>query len=102
MVGYEGTNRFSQAFKQFHGVSPSEYKCVNLYRSFSATDVAPDFDTRTPILKLTFPFHSWIFANTNLFHARLYHSTDVKIVRDTQVAKSGKLPCKRSRLDGRL
>jgi len=26
MVGYEDTNRFSQAFKQFHGVSPSEYK----------------------------------------------------------------------------
>ncbi len=26
MVGYEDTNRFSQAFKQFHGVSPSAYK----------------------------------------------------------------------------
>jgi signal transduction histidine kinase/DNA-binding response OmpR family regulator len=26
MVGYEDTNRFSQAFKQFHGVSPSGYK----------------------------------------------------------------------------
>jgi len=26
MVGYEDTNRFSQAFKQFHGVSPSVYK----------------------------------------------------------------------------
>jgi signal transduction histidine kinase/CheY-like chemotaxis protein/AraC-like DNA-binding protein len=26
MVGYEDTNRFSQAFKQFHGVSPSKYK----------------------------------------------------------------------------
>ena len=26
MVGYEDINRFSQAFKQFHGVSPSEYK----------------------------------------------------------------------------
>ncbi|MCB2220682.1 MAG: response regulator [Bacteroidetes bacterium] len=25
MVGYEDTNRFSQAFKQFHGVSPSMY-----------------------------------------------------------------------------
>jgi len=25
MVGYEDTNRFSQAFKQFHGVSPSAY-----------------------------------------------------------------------------
>ena len=25
MVGYEDTNRFSQAFKQFHGVSPSVY-----------------------------------------------------------------------------
>ncbi len=26
MVGYEDTNRFSQAFKQFHGVSPSGFK----------------------------------------------------------------------------
>jgi signal transduction histidine kinase/DNA-binding response OmpR family regulator len=26
MVGYEDTNRFSQAFKQYHGVSPSGYK----------------------------------------------------------------------------
>lgn len=26
MVGYEDTNRFSQAFKQFHGVSPSTFK----------------------------------------------------------------------------
>ncbi len=26
MVGYEDTNRFSQAFKSFHGVSPSTYK----------------------------------------------------------------------------
>lgn len=26
MVGYEDTNRFSQAFKQFHGVSPSSFK----------------------------------------------------------------------------
>ncbi len=26
MVGYEDTSRFSQAFKQFHGISPSEYK----------------------------------------------------------------------------
>ena len=26
MVGYEDTNRFSQAFKQFHGISPSSYK----------------------------------------------------------------------------
>ena len=26
MVGYEDTNRFSQAFKQFYGVSPSAYK----------------------------------------------------------------------------
>ena len=26
MVGYEDTSRFSQAFKQFHGVSPSAYK----------------------------------------------------------------------------
>ncbi|MEN8123450.1 MAG: helix-turn-helix domain-containing protein, partial [Bacteroidota bacterium] len=26
MVGYENTNRFSQAFKQFHGVTPSTYK----------------------------------------------------------------------------
>lgn len=26
MVGYEDTNRFSQAFKQFHGVSPSAFK----------------------------------------------------------------------------
>ncbi len=26
MVGYEDTNRFSQAFKQFHGASPSTYK----------------------------------------------------------------------------
>ena len=25
LVGYEDTNRFSQAFKQFHGVSPSAY-----------------------------------------------------------------------------
>jgi len=25
MVGYEDTNRFSQAFKQFHGVTPSAY-----------------------------------------------------------------------------
>jgi signal transduction histidine kinase/DNA-binding response OmpR family regulator len=25
MVGYEDTNRFSQAFKQFHGISPSAY-----------------------------------------------------------------------------
>jgi len=25
MVGYEDTNRFSQAFKQFHGKSPSSY-----------------------------------------------------------------------------
>jgi len=28
MVGYEDTNRFSQAFKQFHGVSPSAYNSV--------------------------------------------------------------------------
>ena len=26
MVGYEDTNRFSQAFKQFHGVSPSSFE----------------------------------------------------------------------------
>ena len=26
MVGYEDTNRFSQAFKQFHGVSPSSFQ----------------------------------------------------------------------------
>jgi AraC-like DNA-binding protein len=26
MVGYEDTSRFSQAFKQFHGVSPSTFK----------------------------------------------------------------------------
>lgn len=30
MVGYEDTNRFSQAFKQFHGVSPSVYNSVRL------------------------------------------------------------------------
>lgn len=30
MVGYEDTNRFSQAFKQFHGVSPSSYNSVSL------------------------------------------------------------------------
>ena len=26
MVGYEDANRFSQAFKQFHGVSPSGFQ----------------------------------------------------------------------------
>jgi AraC-like DNA-binding protein len=30
MVGYEDNNRFSQAFKQFHGVSPSAYNSVRL------------------------------------------------------------------------
>jgi signal transduction histidine kinase/DNA-binding response OmpR family regulator len=30
MVGYEDTNRFSKAFKQFHGVSPSAYNSERL------------------------------------------------------------------------
>jgi transcriptional regulator GlxA family with amidase domain len=29
MVGYEDNNRFSQAFKQFHGQSPSTYNSKN-------------------------------------------------------------------------